>query len=265
MTPRQARLAVDAYAALVVMSVGIALAALTWRLTGETGVAPAAAPVAARGDSGDIRPLLALAPFGAAVAAPVGGDIAGMRLRAIFMAVPASASVTLIAGSDGKVGTYPVGGALSGGVIEAIEPERVLVRTGAGLSLLGLNAPSTAGSTAAAAKGAASGAASFVPVGSAPPLAPLSASPPLAAGVRPALAPLPSAPTLPTGLAIGAPPPALAAAGLRAGDIVMAVNGAPVSTGTDPAGLIARAVAAGSAQIDVLRDGRRMSFTLATR
>ena len=66
LTPRQARTALDVLTGLVVISVAVALAGLTWRIAGHAGTgaitvpsgrsAPAIAP--------DIAPALALAPFG---------------------------------------------------------------------------------------------------------------------------------------------------------------------------------------------------------
>ena len=72
-TPRQIDRAIDAVAALVLLSVGFALAALLWRVAvGPSAHVAAAAPAPARPPT-DVAPLIALAPFGqagSAAAAP---------------------------------------------------------------------------------------------------------------------------------------------------------------------------------------------------
>ncbi|MGB7409032.1 MAG: hypothetical protein WA908_11045, partial [Pontixanthobacter sp.] len=64
LTFEQKRLAVDIIAALIIASIALALANLTWRLLGYSGVEPVASPIASSSAATDINPLLALAPFG---------------------------------------------------------------------------------------------------------------------------------------------------------------------------------------------------------
>ena len=159
MTPRQARLALDIFTAAVIVSVALALAALTWRVQGDTGTSPATAPVApgASGQS-QIGSILALAPFGRVI----GGDVAigseEVSLRAIFAAQPASASVALIADASGQVSPFSIGEATPGGIVEAIETERVLLRSGSGLRVLSFE-PAASSAPEAASSSSASGAA----------------------------------------------------------------------------------------------------------
>lgn len=145
MTPKQARLGVDIFTALVIASVGLALASLTWRLQGYAGDQPVASPVApgtARGS--DVASVLALAPFGMVSGLPV--EVAGgaLTLRAIFAASIPADSVALIAGPDGQVIAFRIGEATPGGVVEGIEPEQVMLRTGTGIRILSFNPDTTA-------------------------------------------------------------------------------------------------------------------------
>ncbi|MGB3794916.1 MAG: type II secretion system protein N [Alteraurantiacibacter sp.] len=139
MTPRQARLGADIFTGLVIASVGLALATLTWRLQGYTGAGPVAAPVAPGGGQAlDVGPVLALAPFGTASAVSSDSSVGSLELRAIFAAIPTTASVALIAGSDGIVTSYGIGESVGGGVIEQILPEQVVLRTATGLQTISI-------------------------------------------------------------------------------------------------------------------------------
>lgn len=147
MTPARTRLAVDIFTAAVVISVAFALAALTWRLQGYSAVPPVAAPSRPIASSAaEVAAVSALAPFGRSAgnaAVVASGDV---KLRAIFAAVPEAASVTLIAGPEGKVVPYSIGELTPAGVVEAIEPERVLLRSGSGLQVLSFD-PAAASSS----------------------------------------------------------------------------------------------------------------------
>lgn len=61
----------------------------------------------------------------------------------------------------------------------------------------------------------------------------------------------------------GSSPQALFAAGLHPGDIVEQLNGAPVIGGMNERDLIARVAQTGSAQVVVVRNGQRLSLSLA--
>ncbi len=250
MTPRQLRRGIDIYTGAVIASVAVALAGLTWRLTGDPGVGPMAAPIAANaGQVSDLRPLIALTPFGSAATMVVaaGPMDTTIKLKAIFMAIPAEASSVLIAGSDGKVAVYGLGAAVGGGIINSIGPEQIVLRTAQGLQTIGFN-PAAAGvgptsMTTATMTGPAAPTSQLAPV--APPAPPLSVS-------------------APEGYSVGnAPPPALLAAGIHAGDVIVQLNGAPVGARSNERELVGAAMAAGTARIEVLRDGRRVSLSAA--
>lgn len=190
MTPRQARLTVDIFTGAVIASVAFALASLTWRLSGDPGIGPATAPVApGQTAATDIRPLIALAPFGTPVATTgVVASDGAVLLKGIFLASPIEASVVLLATADGQVASYTLGAPVGGGVIETIEAEQITLRTPTGLQVIGFNpqnATATAGgpnraadpgAVAAAAIGAAAAVAGLNtgtgPVSVAPPASP---------------------------------------------------------------------------------------------
>ncbi len=239
MNPRQVRLGIDLFTALVVASVGVALAGLTWRLAGYSGARPVTAAITgASSEPVDIGVLLALAPFGTAEAANDAASNGSLHLKGILLAVPASGSTALIAGSDGKVVSYGIGAVLGGGVVEAIQTEQVILRTPHGLQTVGFAV--AASGPAAATLGPRNTGTGFVPVGAAP-----SAS-------------------SQTGFRIdNAAPAALFAAGLKLGDIVEDVNGAPVNAGTVQRDLASAALRGKTIHVVVLRNGNRVSLRLA--
>ena len=250
MNERQFRVGLDLFTGLVMASVGVALAGLTWHLAGYSAIPPVAVAVAGpAGNRIDIAGLLALAPFGNAEAASDAASDGSLHLKGIMLAVPASQSAALIAGADGKVASYGIGAQLGGGVVEAIEADQVIVRTSRGLQTIGFG-HHPAGPPAVV-NGLAGKGAGFVPVGA--------AAPPSAGGaVTPPV----------QGLRIeSSAPPALLAAGLQPGDIVVNINGAPVTAGmsTDAVAhdLAGAALHGGSAQVTVLRNGNPVSLRLA--
>ncbi len=251
MNMRQVRFGIDLFTALVVVSVGVALAGLTWRLAGYSGAAPVAAAAAGgTSDPADIGGLLALAPFGNAEAASDTAGDGSLHLKGILLAIPASGSAALIAGPDGKVVSYGIGAALGGGVVDTIEADQVILRTPHGLQTVGFSP--TAGGPSTATMSAAGKGAGFVPIGAAGPVpAPHIVETPASAGFQ----------------ITNSAPAVLLAAGLQPGDIVEQVNGSPVAAGMS-ADMIARdlggaALHGGSAQVVVLRNGNRVSLRLA--
>lgn len=247
MKPRDARLAIDIYTGAVVVSVAMALAGLTWRLLGDPGVSPIGAPVVTSAGVGDdIRPIIALAPFGMAVAAPPAGPASSaLQLRGVLMTTPPEASVALIETEGGTTGSYSVGTAVGGGVIEAIRADEVTIRTAGGLQILSLSPAGVAGSASGG-----SGKAAAAALSGAQPSPTVDQT---AAG----------APSASSGYVVGAAPgPQLVAAGLRPGDVITQVNGTAVGSGANEHELLARAATLGQAQIELLRDGRRVSLSV---
>lgn len=274
MTPRQASRAADVFTGLVVASVAVALAGLTWHLFGAGpadpppvtgGVAPAAA---------DIGPALALAPFGRPDASSAQPTSLALQLRGVILADPPSASTALIAPNGGRPVSYVVGQAVPGGAtIEAIAFDRVLLRVEGRLERLDLPRLSQAGEASSGPPAAAP-----PPLGATPATGPSDGS-----GPQPMQAIIPSsgapagasAASLLDGLGaapvggayrIGADPsPAARKAGLLPGDVIERINGLPATAVTADRQLMAQVMAGGPAQIDVLRGGKRVSFSFALR
>ncbi len=284
MTPRQARrrldLGADIFTGLVIASIGLELAHLTWRLVGYSGVGPAVAPAVPALSRGiDIRPVIALAPFGSAAAAPATTGAGPIRLRAIFLAVPAAASTVLIASADGKVASYSLGQSVGDGVIETIEPEQIVLRTAGGTRTMALTQVAAPPGVLVASDGGPP-AKNAPPAGSSQGPARASGSSSGADAVRALIPPefqgAAAAPPPPTsaratspgamGYVVGASPdPAILAAGIRPGDVIERVNGQPVNAGSNQRTLIAQAAASGSARLDIVRDGQRLSLTVPVR
>ena len=269
MTRRQASLAADIFTGVVVASVGLALAGLTWRLAGArpadtpppaVGSAAAAAPL-------DISPILALAPFGRLDAASAQPTSLGLVLRGIILADPLPASLALIAPAGGRPSSYSVGQTLPGGAtLEEISLNRVLLRVNGRLERIDLPRVS-AGGEAVPAQAAALQPTSFVPViGPSNGLAPqaITASGadfgPLALLGKLGAAPVGGAYRVGT-----EPSPEARRAGLLPGDVIERINGLPATAVVSDRQLIAQVLAAGPAQIDVLRSGKRISFSFALR
>ena len=273
MTRRQASLAADIFTGVVVASVGLALAGLTWRLAGArpadtpppaVGSPAAAAPV-------DISPILALAPFGRLDAASAQPTSLGLVLRGIILADPLPASLALIAPAGGRPSSYSIGQTLPGGAtLEEISLNRVLLRVNGRLERIDLPRVS-AGGEAVPAQAAALQPASFGPV-VAPSngLAPqgIAASGSASGADFGPLALLGKLGAAPVGGAyrVGTEPsPEARRAGLLPGDVIERINGLPATAVVSDRQLITQVLAAGPAQIDVLRSGKRISFSFALR
>lgn len=258
MTPRQASRAADIFTGLVIASVAIALGSFTWHLFGagprETIAAPAA-PV--QGGPTDIAPALALAPFGRPDASSAQPTSLALQLRGVILADPASASTALIAPTGGQPVSYSVGQAVPGGAtVEAIALDKILLRVNGRLERLDLPRISANGQ----APTAPGGSLLQQPTITMAAPAPMSGSSPLSLLDRLGAAPVGGS------YRIGASPsPEARQAGLMPGDVIERINGLPATAVAADRQLIAQIVAAGPAQIEVQRGGKRIAFSFALR
>ncbi|UZK67472.1 type II secretion system protein N [Sphingomonas sp. M1-B02] len=258
LTPRQTRTALDLLTGLVVVSVAVALAGLTWRMAGHASSGAITIPAGRGGPAvaPDIAPLLALAPFGK----PVAGDASqatslALELKGVFAAVPAALSTAFIAADGQPAKPYHIGESVGGATIQAILRDRVILSVNGRSEYLAFPDPSlspeqrTAAANAQPAE-AAPGAPSAAPAATMPP----------AASTAAVLQRLDAVP-VGTGYRIGENGPP----GMVAGDVIQSVNGTPL---TDPAAAnaaFAAAQSSGSAQIQILRDGKRLTLTVPLR
>lgn len=284
MTARQLQLALTLFTALVVVSIGVAAAKLTWRLTSAAApprTAPVVVAAAAPAQPIDLQPVLRLAPFGASPASPqAASNVAslGLQLRGIMRARVPGASSALISTGGGPSKPVFVGDSLAGGaVVDAIEVDHVVLRLNGRQELLAFPAKPTA----TVATGDTSGVDAIrasIPAsvsGIAPPPPTPAGAPGVATAIetyrdRIAASPetlvgaLGATPT-PQGYRIGANlSPDMRLAGLQPGDVVQKINGAPVGDAERDRQLFDQAVTSGRARVEVLRDGRPivMSFPL---
>ena len=65
-----------------------------------------------------------------------------------------------------------------------------------------------------------------------------------------------------SGLTVSSPPPTLAAAGIRPGDVVMSINGAGVSSASDAAALATGLTPGSSVAVQVERGGQMIPITV---
>lgn len=276
MTPRQASRAADIFTGLVVASVAVALAGLTWHIfgAGPADPAPATTATTPAGAAPDINPALSLAPFGRPDASSAQPTSLALQLRGVLLTDPPSASTALIGPPGGRPVAYGIGASVGGATIEDIAFNRVLLRVNGRLERLDLPRLSQGGEAPAAA-----------PTVTAPPppnTVPAT-GPSDGSGAQPmqAITPPPAAATganaaslldglgaAPVGGAyrIGAEPSAAARkAGLLPGDVIERINGLPATAVTADRQLMAQVMAGGPAQIDVTRAGKRISFSFALR
>lgn len=253
MTPYRVRLALDALTALVILSIAFALAGLTWRLAGYAGTGAITVPPSSRPAAvPDMAPAIALAPFGKGAVALDGAQPTSLQvtLKGVVYARPETLSVAWIAQGTEAPKPYRVGEAVAGAPIEAIQATRVLVRNGGRVEFIAF--PDPAG----------------VPVapGAAPQVATAPLPPPPTPGVPPPADPAQflqrmNATPVSGGYQVGqnAPP------GLRAGDVVRQLNGAPLTSPEAAREAIAGAQSSGTAQIQVVRDGKPLTITVPIR
>ena len=264
LTPRQARTALDVLTGLVVISVAFALAGLTWRLAGHAGTGAITVPSGRSGPAvaPDIAPAIALAPFGKTAGADASQATSlPLELKGVIAATPASLSTAFIAVSGAAAVPFHVGEVVNGATIQSILRDRVILAIGGRTEFLAFPDPTLSPEQRQAAQNAAT----QTPQPSAPAIAPGSGMPP-----PPAAPPAAAAAGLlqrfdasPVngGYRIGdnGPP------GMVAGDVIQSVNGTSLGDPNAANAAFASAQASGTAQIQILRDGKRLTLTVPLR
>jgi general secretion pathway protein C len=263
LTPRQARTTLDIMTGLVVISVAVALAGLTWRIAGHAGTGAITVPQGRTGPATapDIAPALALAPFGKQAVGEAGQATSlPLELKGIVAASLTELSTAFIVVSGAPAKPFHVGETVGGGTIQAILRDRVILSNGGRNEYLAFPDPSLSPEQRQA---AAQPAPPPQTGGQPAPLVPGSIpggpppAPPAAAGLLQRL----DASPVQGGYRIGdnAPP------GMVAGDVIQSVNGTALSDQSAAQSALSAAQSSGSAQIQVLRDGKRVTLTVPLR
>ena len=291
MTPREVRFAIDGVTSLVIVSVAAAAAILTWRVLGSSyTVSPVSTGLAgysALGPAPDLLPITNVPPFGRAVLmteAPQG--LTKLVLTGIVLSDPAWASTAMIEGEGGAGASFRVGELLPGGArLERIDFDYVVLRIGSQLAPLYFPEDERAKNpVVASSPEAASGAEAAGPAATAGRDAIRALLAPSARGTGAGIAAPPPPPPPPTaggtssfidsldatatpqgyrlGQNIG---PQGRQFGLAPGDVVATVNGIGAARFASDPQAIARATAAGQAQLVVLRGGNRITVTVPVR
>lgn len=279
---RRSALVLTVLTGVVVASVAVALAGLTWRLAGlndgRDRVALAGEPTASA-LSTDIAPILSLAPFGGVVA-DVQTSASGMTLKAIFMAWPAEASSALISVGDAPATAVRPGQTLSSGaLVQSIGVDHVVLEVGGQSERLEFPKPVDASGGQPSSGGVPPAPAPQPPqAGTAPAASPTAAGgsgmiPSVVEQYRQRLAGNPQAvanelnlTATAAGYRVGDDPPApLRAAGLQPGDIVLKVNNQPVGALGNARAVLDQAITSGGARVEVLRNGRRITLSFPLR
>lgn len=263
-TPRQTRTALDIFTGLVVLSVAVALAGLTWRLAGHAGTGAITVPSGRSGPAAapDIAPAIALAPFGKVAAADASQATAlPLELKGVIAATPASLSTAFISVSGAAATPFHVGEAVSGATIQSILRDRVILAAGGRSEYLAFPDPTLSPEQRQAAQNQAA----QTPQPGSPVTGSGAGSPP-----PPAVPPAAStagllqrfdATPVNGGFRIGdnGPP------GMVAGDVIQSVNGTSLGDPAAANAAFASAQASGNAQIQILRDGKRLTLTVPLR
>ena len=293
---RRDEIALRVVSVVVVGSLALAMAGLTWRLVGwddgrsEVAVAESLPPLggaAAPGADPDVARIVSLAPFGGA-AAPggVATSTLGLVLKGIISAYPASASTALISVGDGPAAIYAIGQTPVGdAVIEQIEVDHVILTSGGTRQRLDFPTPAAADpATATATPGAGIQITPAQPAQTPAAAAALAMSSPIATAAAAAAQPAPrvadtgATPNVAAaagaagisasaaGYRIGPNPSAeLRRFGLQPGDVIESLNGEAVGNAGLDQQLIERARSAGQARVVILREGRRLTVNLPLR
>jgi general secretion pathway protein C len=272
LSPRQTRTALDLLTAAMVISVAFALAGLTWRIAGhvDTGAITVPSGNSAPAASANVSPVIALAPFGKASGSEASQPTAlPLTLQGVVAADPASMSTAFIAVTGQPAAPFHIGQNINGATIAGILRDRVILNNNGRTEYLTFPDPN-----ATPAPGAAPGQTTTVALqpggrslnGPPQPLpsAPQQNPPPQIASTGPGTAALlqrfnatPAAGGYRIGNA-GVP-------GLVAGDILMSVNGTALSDPNAAGAAFTAAQSSGSATIQVIRDGKRLTLTVPLR
>ncbi|WP_076071563.1 type II secretion system protein N [Sphingomonas montana] len=267
----RAAIGVDLFTCAVIVSVAVALAGLTWRLSGESGLpAPAVAFVPpAPPPPIDVAAIVAASPFGSSAPLAATAVAGNLTLRAIMFARPASASTALVSAGDAPSTLLHIGDPAPGGaIVDSIAVDHVLLRGPAGLQTLGFPKPGAPPAPAGTAPAAQPFVGLPTPTAPAPvPSAPLVFSPPPSGlGAPSAFLDSMGATATDGGYRIGTgASPAMRSAGLQPGDLVERVNGVAVGDASRDRALFASAAAGGPLRVELVRNGRRIAVSLPAR
>ncbi|AQR73578.1 type II secretion system protein N [Sphingomonas sp. LM7] len=263
LTPRQARTGLDLLTGLVVISVAVALAGLTWRLAGHAGTGAITIPSGRSGPAvaPDIAPVIALAPFGKVATADAAQPTSlPLELKGVIAAVPAELSTAFIAVGGAAAAPFHVGEVVNGATIQSILRDRVILSANGRSEYLAFPDPTLSPEQRQAAQNQAAQATTQQPVTAPAPGAPPPPSAPPAAAAAALLQRFDASPVS-GGFRIGdnGPP------GMVAGDVIQSVNGTSLGDPNAANAAFASAQASGSAQIQILRDGKRLTLTVPLR
>ncbi|MHA6720818.1 type II secretion system protein N [Sphingomonas sp. RS6] len=259
LTPRQTRTALDLLTGAVVVSVAVALAGLTWRIAGHAGTGAITVPTRGSGSAAapDLAPAIALAPFGKAVVvdAPQPTSLP-IELKGLVAAIPAELSTAFIAVSGAPAQPFRIGQQVSGATLAAIQRDRVVLEHGGRREFLAFPDPTLSPEQRQAAAAAA-------PTGEAPPpgAGPGVQPPPELPGNSAAVMQKLGATPTSEGFRIGSGGPP----GMLAGDVITSVNGTPLTDTRAADAAFAAAQQSGSAQVQILRNGKQLTLTVPLR
>jgi general secretion pathway protein C len=264
LSPRQTRTALDLLTGAMVVSVAFALAGLTWRIAGHAGTGAVTVPSgrSAPGAIPNIAPVIALAPFGKSTSTDASQPTGlPLTLQGVVAADPASLSTAFIAVSGQPSAPFRIGQNVGGATIQGILRDRVILSNGGRTEYLAFPAPNPTPTPGAPAQPGQLN--NVAPVGVPAPVS--NAAPPPAqaqpgAGANALLQRFNATPAN-GGYRIGN----AALPGLAVGDVLMSVNGTSLGDPNAAGAAFAAAQSAGSATLQIQRDGKRLTLTVPLR
>lgn len=269
---RTARIILTTVSAVVVVSVAVAAAGLSWRIRGYHQTEPSLSHSASQSAPIDTQAAIALAPFGTAAVDDSGPATSlPLQLKGVFAASTDTHAIAFISVSGAAPVPVRIGEAVNGATLIAVRKDRVIISNGGRNEYLAFADPArsidgTKPSGAVSIATPVNESTPLVPgVGLAPGNAPgntPSATPPALPNVseQAVLQRLDASPS-PGGYTIGANAPP----GLQQGDVIESVNGTKISDANAARAAFANAQASGSAQIQILRNGKRITLNVPLR
>ncbi len=263
LSPSQTRLALDLLTGAVIVSVAFALAGLTWRIAGHAGTGAITAPSGASAPSGsaDIGPAIALAPFGKAESSEATQPTTlPLELKGVIAAQASSIATAFIGEKGQDALPYHVGDNVGGATLRAVLRDRVILASAGRLEYLTFPDPNAPAAPAPAQGSAVTGPAPAQGGAAGAPPATSPAQPAVPASAAALIQRFDATPSN-GGYRIGANAPP----GLKPGDVLLSLNGTPLSDPNAAGAAFTAAQGNGSSTIQILRGGNRLTLIVPLR
>lgn len=264
-------LALLAFAAVSVVTVGIAGGSATWHALGhypEMRLQQSGIPITAQAEV-DLAPIHALAPFGIAAAAegPLQATSSNLVLRGVILARPASKSTALVADAGGPAIPVSIGEALPGGaILDSVGNDHVVLLLAGRKEILSFPVSQSSAGVAAIRAGIPSAFTDKSAVSAGSPQETIDAYRRKIADNPKSVLDEFSVAATPEGYKVSdLIAPGVRRAGLQPGDLIVRVNGVAVGDVEKDRRLFDDVAASGRARVEVLRAGQLLILSFPLR